>query len=144
MASPTLQATDLKPFFTASLPLPIGVNHMYQIVAFGQHHRIALTDDAAQWKQDAAVLLTQADHDWSKINAIRSAKIKVPLAVELFFYVKDLWKSDVDGRIKPAVDAVFRHLELNDHLVVLVQASKEKSDDPRVEIAVRCLLSGRG
>lgn len=128
--------------FSAELPLPpVGINHSYQPVRRGQHLSLALTGDAIQFKADAALLLSRGEHDFSTINAIRNAKIKVPLAVEMTFYFPTMWKRDLDGGIKIALDAVFNHLDLNDNLVVRLVANKEVDEkNPRLEVVVRCLL----
>lgn len=128
--------------FSAEIPLPpVGINHSYQPVRRGQKMSLALTGDAIQFKADAALLLSRGEHDFSTINAIRNAKINVPLAVELTFYFASMWKRDLDGGIKIAIDAVFHHLDLNDNLVTRLVASKDIDEkNPRLEVVVRCLL----
>src|SRR6266487_858768 len=128
--------------FSVELPLPpVGINHSYQPVYRGRGISLALTEEAVQYKADAALLLTRGEHDFAMINAIRNAKIKVPLSVELTFYFSSMWKRDLDGGIKIALDAVFRHLDLNDNQVTRLVALKEVDEkNPRLEIIVRCLL----
>lgn len=132
-----------KPFFIARLPLPPGINHSYQIVRTRDGSRLASTPAQEAFKQEAALRLNQAEHDISLVNAIRASKRKVPLAVEMRFYFLSMWKRDVDGGVKAVLDAVFKHLELNDTLVVDLNITKQESDDPRVEVEVRCLLSAK-
>lgn len=128
--------------FSAEISLPpVGINHSYQPIRRGAGLSLVLTEAAIQFKADAALLLTRGEHDFAMINAIRNAKIKVPLAVELTFYFPTMWKRDLDGGIKIALDAVFHHLDLNDNQVVRLIANKEVDEkNPRLEIVVRCLL----
>src|SRR5205807_5706424 len=99
-----------------TMDLPPGVNASYK--PGSDQHPIVGTAELHQFKSDAALLLSQGYHDYSLINAIRSSKRKVPLRVCLNFFFKYLWKQDIDGGIKAALDAVFHRLELNDVLIV--------------------------
>ena len=132
---------SLKPFLTARLPLPPGINHSYQIVRSRDGTRIADTAAARNFKEEAAIRLNMGAHDQAVIDAIRASRRKVPLTLIQHYYFPSLWKRDIDGGEKAVQDAVFKHLGLNDTLVVDKHTTKEESDDPRVEIEVRCFLS---
>jgi Holliday junction resolvase RusA-like endonuclease len=135
-----------RPFFSGSMPIPPSVNGAYQIIQMREGSRITgmrlgPTPALEQFKRDAALMLTQGFHDWSLINAIRQSKTKTPLAVRLQVYFSSEWKRDLDGIIKYAIDAAFARIELNDNLVVKVEAEKLVDPlEPRVEIEIRCLI----
>jgi Holliday junction resolvase RusA-like endonuclease len=140
------QTIQLRPFFTGTVPVPPSVNAAYQIVQMREGSRvtgvrIGSTDALEQFKKDAALMLTQGYHNWSLINAIRQSKIKTPLVVRLQAYFSSEWKRDLDGIIKYTIDAAFERLELNDNLVVKVEAEKLVDPrEPRVEIEIRCVV----
>lgn len=136
-----------RPFFSGSMPLPPSIDDAYQVIKdYDENHRvrgsrIGPTPALDQFKHDAGLLLSQCYHDWSLINAIRSSKRHVPLAIELRVYFRTMWKSDLDNREKFAIDAVFERLDLNDNTVVDIHLVKDvDAVDPRVEIEVRCVL----
>ena len=126
------------PLFSAHLPIPPGINHSYRIVSSGSGRmRLAHTPAAQQFVRDAQLALTQGYQDTSVLQAIRETKHKTPLAVILRCYFKDMWKRDVDGVIKAALDEVFTYLALNDTLIVRLEATKYLDEqDPRIEVEV--------
>lgn len=138
------------PFFSGSMPVPPGINKSYRIVTVwtsnGQKHRLASTVDLDLFKHDAAIMLSQAEHDYALINAIRESKRRTPLSVAIRVYfpkpVGRKKRRDTDGVVKHCIDAVFDRLELNDELVDHIQVVREYSDNPRVEMDVFCLLTG--
>ena len=126
-------------FFVGRCELPPGINASYK--PGGKRNPIIGTEALHQFKDDAALLLSQGYHDWTLINALRISKRKVPLRMEIHFYFKSLWKQDIDGGEKAVIDAVFARLELNDNLVVDKHTTKEvDADNPRVEVEVYCFL----
>jgi len=142
--SPLLSTTS--PFFRGMMPLPPSVNGSYKPRGYKQANQsgIAGTPELSQFKRDAALLLSQAEHDWVIINKLRENNAKramTPLAVVLRFFFPTEWKRDLDGPMKAAIDAAFARLELDDRLVVSIQAEKlVDALNPRCEIEVRCVV----
>lgn len=159
---------QIKPFFTATLPLPPSVNDSYKIVyvyakstkpvykggrlAYPTNTtsrkvaRLGETEKLTTFKQEAALTLgSRSTLDSNILNSIQSSKRNVSLSVHLIFYFPTMWKRDVDGGIKAAVDATFKYLGLNDNLVVCLSAEKRvDAGEPRVEVEVSCIAaSGR-
>ncbi len=127
-------------FYAGRCELPPGINASYQ--PGNGRNPIVGTKELHQFKDDAALLLSQGYHDWALINALRASRRKVPLRMEIHFYFKSLWRCDIDGGIKAVMDAVFNRLGLNDNLVVDLHISKEADpENPRVEVEVYCFLS---
>lgn len=145
-SSESAQLHEVKPFFTGSMPIPPSVNQAYKIIRmYDKEHNIGMrvgpSEALEQFKKDAALLLSQAEVDWSLVNAIRASKRKVPLAVRLFVYFASEWKRDLDGIFKFAIDAAFEKLQLNDNLVVRVDAEKlVDALQPRVDIELRMVI----
>lgn len=140
-----------QPFFRATLPLPPGVNTSYQIVQneskeTGKRYRhIAHTKEAQQFKKDAALMLTESKCDLAILSALKSSRYKTPLSMAIRFYFPTLWKRDIDGGEKAVIDEVFRHLALNDVLVVDKHTTKEVDVlDPRVEVEISCVVPCNG
>lgn len=130
-----------KPFFSGSMPVPPSTNHAYMIVRTKSGSRVGPTDQLTVFKEGAALMLSQAYHDWSLINAIRTSKRKVPLSVKIDAYFSSEWKRDLDGIIKFSTDAAFERIQLNDNQVVSVQAEKHVAvDEPRVEIEISVVV----
>ena len=128
----------IRPFLSGTLPLPPGVNRSYK--PGSGRHPIVGTPALRQFKADAALLLSQSYHDWPQIEALRTSRRKTPLRMDIIFYFESLWRSDIDGKVKAVMDAVFCHLELNDVLVVEMPVFKKADPrNPRVEFEVCCL-----
>lgn len=144
--TPTPIPTTTTPFFRGLMPLPPSVNGSYKPRGYKQSDQggIAGTPELVQFKNDAALTLSQAEHDWTIINKLRESNAKraqTPLAVVLRFYFPTEWKRDLDGPIKAALDAAFARLELDDRLVVSLQAEKlVDALNPHCEIEVRCVV----
>src|SRR5579859_938574 len=131
------KSNNLHAFFAGRMDLPPGVNASYRPGS----KTLLDTPEEAEFKRDAALLLSQGYHDYALINAIRASRRKVPLKVNLHFYFKTMWKRDIDGGIKAALDAVFGRLELNDNLIVDLHVTKHVDDQkPRTEIEFYCAL----
>jgi len=145
MAISITEARQLGIIFSGVMPLPPGINQSYKVVCVPvglrrMVHRIGPTPELEQFKRDAASMLNRSYLDQTSIELIQfvqSARKKVPLAVTLIFYFQTLWKRDVDGGIKAAMDAAFDHIGLNDNLVVEVNTKKRvDAKNPRCEIVV--------
>lgn len=134
------------PFFQATMPLPPSINASYRLRARRAQHESAIagTPELQQFKQDAALLLSQGEVDWPLLLKLRESNTKrhqTPLAVVLRFYFSTEWRRDVDGPVKAALDAAFRRLELDDVLVIDLHVQKLVDPvDPRCEIEVRCVV----
>jgi Holliday junction resolvase RusA-like endonuclease len=143
---PLAMPAKLLPFFKGSMPLPPSVDNAYKRVTIRTQNgkivnRLGATPALEQFKADAALMLTQAHADWRLINAIRESKVKVPLAVQLQVYFSTEWKRDLDGVFKFAIDAAFLRMQLNDNLIIHIEAEKLVDVvEPRVEIEVRCVV----
>jgi Holliday junction resolvase RusA-like endonuclease len=124
-------------FFNGTMPIPPSVNMAYTIIQTKDGIRVGPTPALKRFKDDAILMLSQAYHDWSMINAIREAKRKVPLHVVLRVYFPTEWKRDLDGIIKYAVDAAFDRIQLNDNLIIKLEAEKHVDPvQPRIEIEI--------
>ncbi len=145
-------------FFQGTMPLPPGINQSYKIVEietrdYGPIKRLGDSAVSEQFKADAALMLSQAYCDWPLVVAIRESKKKVPLIVEIKVYFPTMWKRDLDGVEKHAMDAAFARINkdvvkpgllLNDNQVVRKITDKfVDSQDPRLEIEISCALSSR-
>lgn len=141
--TPIPPALEIKPFFTGSVPLPPSVNQAYAVGVVNGHHRIVPSPLLEQFKEAAALLLPKSSRynlDLPVLQAIRSARVKTPLAVRLQVYFTTEWKRDLDGPLKFAIDAVFAFLGLNDNQVVRLEAEKlVDRAEPRIDIEIRCL-----
>lgn len=121
--------------FRAMMPLPPGINQSYRIVRSGQARRLAASASLARFKQDAALLLAQTPRPSEQtLAAIRAQRL--PLAVELAFFVTCLLRRDIDGPVKAALDAAFSYLGLNDNLITELHCTKVQATEPRCEIVV--------
>lgn len=144
------QAQQLDIIFSGVMPLPPGINQSYKVVCVrtrrGIVHRIGPTPELEQFKLDAAKSLHKSYQDnyalLSNICNLQAMRKKTPLTVVLTFYFPTMWKRDVDGGIKAAMDAAFEKIGLNDNLVVEVVTKKRvDASNPRCEIVVM-LASG--
>lgn len=129
------------PFFIGSMWLPPSVNGSYQIIkASNGHATIGATPELEQFKEAAALTLTRATCDQAALQTILAAKAKhkhIPLAVHLDAYFSTMWKRDLDGVFKAAIDAAFTSLGLNDNLMVRFSSDKlVDASNPRVEIFI--------
>lgn len=128
-------------FYSATLPLPPGINKSYQRVSYVKNGKeiraLAATAELKQFKKDAALIATQGFHEWELIDAVRSANPRTPLTVSIIFYYETMWKQDVDGGIKAVQDVVFKHLGLNDNLVKRLIVEKDVDREaPRADIEI--------
>lgn len=136
---------DQSAFFEARLPLPPGINHSYKIVTIRATGCATLAASPAlrEFKRNAELsLLAEASCQpevLSHIRAMNDKGRKAPLRIELDFYLPTMWRRDVDGGEKHAIDAVCRHLGINDNQVVETAARKFlDARNPRVEVRLYC------
>jgi len=152
-----MQASSISsaPFFKARLPLPPGINQSYKIVTVPSKarggrirydrpptvNRIGPSEALETFKRDAALMLINAKVDRFVIEAIQASTHKVPLQVSLTFYYRTLWRNDVDGGIKAAVDACFDCLGINDNRVLRIVVDKAVDRAaPHAEVEISCLV----
>jgi Holliday junction resolvase RusA-like endonuclease len=136
---------DHPPFFEARLPLPPGINRSYKIVTVRVTGCATLAASPAlrQFKRDAELsLLAEASCQaevLAHIRAMNEKGRKAPLRIEMDFHLPTMWRRDVDGGEKHAIDAVCRHLSINDNQVVETAARKFlDARNPRVEVRLYC------
>ena len=136
-----VSSVTVSPLFTGRLPVPPGINQSYRFVSSRTGGlRMAHTSAAQQFTFDAQRALAQGRQDAHEVQALREAPSNTPLKGVMRWYLKELWRRDVDGIIKTALDEVFRHLELNNSLVVRSEATKQlDKKNPRIEVEVRLL-----
>jgi Holliday junction resolvase RusA-like endonuclease len=135
-------------FFSGRLPLPPGINGSYKIVTIRPKgkkpfNRLGGTPALIAFKKAAALELknTATTHvNWQVVEVIREAKRKrkqIPLTMTVTFYFKTMWKRDIDGGEKHAMDAVCKHLGINDNLVTYLPVKKlADRNDQRVEVSI--------
>ena len=134
--------------FMGRTPLGPSVNAMYQSVPVRRGKEIiragfASTQALKDYKKWAALELCNAKREDTAIKLIRKAfknKDFIPLEVAIRFYFPEMWANDVDGPIKPTVDAVFKAMRLDDVLVTKIRSVEKlvNADDPHTEIEVYC------
>jgi Holliday junction resolvase RusA-like endonuclease len=129
--------------FRGRLPLPPGINQSYKPVHIArrdgrEYSGIGSTRELLQFKKDAAKELLQAEVDWQQVDHIRaSRRHKIPLACEVIFFFKTMWKRDIDGGEKHCIDAVFEYLKLNDNLLVDLHMKKLiDPNDPHTDVHI--------
>ena len=144
--SPVKVPESLHSIFRGRMPLPPGINKSYQTVRVPckgrMVYRLGPTPELVQFKKDAALTLKQAWGNWDIIHSLQQLKRqKSPLKVSLEFYYPTLWKSDVDGGIKSAMDAAFGYMDLNDNLVTRMSVEKfADREDPHCAIEVSLIV----
>jgi hypothetical protein len=135
------------PFFEATFPLGPTTNQSYKTVDFKTKHgnvvrRPGATPALRQFKKDAAKLLAaqRSQQNWGVITAIRDWWLKgvhTHLTVTLTCYLRYMWTSDNDGRLKGAQDEAFKFMDLNDNMVVRTVVEKCLADgEPHCIITV--------
>jgi Holliday junction resolvase RusA-like endonuclease len=119
---------------SAVLPLPPGINASYKSGKgkfYGSPELVSFKDEAYYALRACGGLV------WPLIHEVQASKKKIPLAVSIVFYFPTLWKRDIDGGEKAAIDAVFNYIGLNDNLIVDKHTRKMVDrSNPRCEIAV--------
>lgn len=130
-------------FFSGSLPIPPGINRSYKNFLNKKTGKsmFAGTPEARRFKQAAAQKLQDAQVDWSVVETIQAAKRKrkqTPLEMTISFFYESRWRRDIDAGEKATIDAVFKHLQLNDNLIVAKHTFKQLDKiNPRVELQIR-------
>lgn len=129
-------------FFSGRLPVPPSINRSYKSFLNPETGKSAFagTGVARKFKKAAAKQLANAVVDWSVVEHIRAAKLKkiqTPLEMTIHFYFEHMWMRDIDSGLKTAMDATFKHLKLNDNLIVNLHIKKRMDKaDPRVYIEI--------
>lgn len=144
------QIIEETPFFAAKLPLPPGVNEAYKIISIKtkegkKAHTLAATKALKIFKEEAAWRLIEqrSKQNWDIINDIIAKKRKrvhVSLKATMTFYVKSLWRSDLDGFVKAAQDAAFKSMGVNDNLVTKLDIEKTLTSGEEyceIEVCIR-------
>ncbi len=147
-------ATKLSPsplqgvFFRATLPLPPGFNHSYDIRKMKTKKgkwasSLMSSSEAKAWKEEVAIILSQQmikNLDKAVFEAIKyseSKRQKVLYTLTMDFYFEYLFKKDEDMGIKATQDAVFNALGINDNRVKRLEVEKfEDREYQRCEITV--------
>lgn len=128
------------PIAKFELPLPPSVNHSYTPIG----DTIISKKVLRQFKADAHILLNNQYQLLGRDERVNLAlllkeikRCRVPLALDILFYLEDAWRRDEDNGVKPVQDAIFKHLHLNDNHVfdLHVQKRQDKSN-PRCEVTV--------
>lgn len=134
-----------KPICSFMLPLPPGINGSYSVGTTQEGtSRIVATAALKKFKKDAVLLLNNQLQLIPREEAAllgymieKIKKYKLPLAVDMKVYLKDVWSMDEDACIKAAQDAVFKRLHINDnHAFDLHVRKRQDVSDPRCEIAI--------
>lgn len=130
-------------FFSGRMLVPPGINAFYKSFTNKKTGKSAFagTAEARKFKREAAKQLKQtARVDRQVVEHIQAEYDKdrhVPLVATIHFYFEYMWVRDIDGGIKAAIDAAFRHLKLNDNLIIDLHIKKRMDKlDPRVEISL--------
>lgn len=134
----------------AHIPISPSINESYKRVTYVTKSRkrintFGATEKLQKFKEDSekALLSNDCFQDRLLIDSLRSLQRKHKkrkLFVFIRFLFPTLWKRDVDGGVKAAQDATFKHLELNDNTVVdLYSRKREDRENPRCEIKVYLL-----
>lgn len=129
-------------FFSGRLPVPPSINRSYKSFLNPETGKSAFagTSAARKFKKAAEKALADAVVDWSVVEHIRAAKLKkiqTPLEMTMHFYFEYMWMRDIDSGIKTAMDTTFKHLKLNDNLIVELHIKKRMDKaDPRVDISI--------
>lgn len=132
----------MEPIFSATLPIPPGINGSYKSFLNPKTGKSGFAGTAAAraFKKAAARSLQAAIVDWSMVGHIQAAKKKhkqTPLEMTISFFYESRWRKDIDAGEKAAIDAVFKCLQLNDNLIVAKHTFKNIDKlDPRVEISI--------
>lgn len=122
-----------------TLPLPPGINASYK-TGRGTFYG---SPELKSFKEEAHyALLTQKDKiEWAMIQDIQNRKGKTPLTTIIDFYYPTLWKRDIDGGEKAAIDAVFTYIGLNDNLIV-EKYTRKLVDRARPRCEISLAISG--
>ncbi len=157
---PYRQTSILKPFFHVVLPIAApGINQSYMPALNDGHMTFVHTPAAKQFLKDTGWLFRDRANilafDTTLFDAISTSREKVPLDVTMKFHLKSLWQSDIDGRVKITMDALFAHFtsiapdgllsNWNDRRPTALHVYKDvlPSKTVSIEIEVRCCVAGK-
>ena len=136
------------PVCSFTLPLPPGLNGSYGVGTTQEgSSRIIATKALKRFKEDAVILLNNQFQLMSAFErehishmTILVKKQKLPLAVDMQVYLRDVWAMDVDACVKAAQDALFKKLGINDnHAFDLHVRKRQDISNPRCEMSVSLL-----
>jgi Holliday junction resolvase RusA-like endonuclease len=98
-------------------------------------HGRTMKSDVRHWKERVVAQVER----YVEENGIDPTKLKkIPMQLEIKFYLVAMYRSDLDGRIKIIQDALFKGLGLNDAYVVDLHVTKHLDKEyPRSEISMR-------
>lgn len=93
-----------------------------------------MKSDVRHWKERVVAQVGCVED-----NSMNPVKFKkVPMQLEIRFYLVAMYRSDLDGRIKIIPSALFKGLGLNDAYVVDLHVTKHLDKEyPRSEISMR-------
>ena len=127
---------------TLALTLPLTLNHSYHIVRVRGSYRLALTQEANDYKDEAAVLAFQElTSDFPVINGPQGGEYRLELVQHLNKNTRD-----VDANVKLVMDGICRGIGLNDNRVFEVVLTKEVYNRKRGKrwLEARLIYLGRG
>src|SRR3990167_3898839 len=108
--------------------LPPTANQQWRSLTFGNRVRTYLTTDAKEWREAFQVEFK----DWMRKNKVMPFTHQ-PIALRLVITVRR--DRDIDGSIKPVLDALQGVLYANDRQVTHLDVYKEKGE-PRLYINI--------
>lgn len=128
-------------FFHAILPISPTSNLTYRI-GQGKFYTAPI---AKRFIQQCQLAISKAEVDMRVVEMLRSQKKYKPnkrsmVEVHMRWYLKSIYTSDVDGRIKITQDAIFDYYGLNDVIVKVIVAEKlVDKQNPRCEVTISLL-----
>ena len=131
-----------RPHIKLALSLPPTLNQSYKIVRIKGASRLALREDASDYKDVIAILAFQAlRSDFPIENGPRGGEYRLELVQHLAKNTRD-----VDANVKLVMDGICRGIGLNDNRVFEVSLRKEVSNKRwgKRSIEARLIYLGRG
>ena len=131
-----------RPSISVVLALPPTLNQSYTIVKVEGYSRLALTDEANDYKDEVAVLAFQAmDGEFPVENGPRAGEYRLELVLHLTANTRD-----VDANVKLVMDGICRGIGLNDNRVFKVTLEKRVSHKRYGKrwLEARLIYLGRG
>ena len=105
---------------TLALTLPLTLNHSYHIVRVKGSYRLALTQEADDYKDEIAILAFQAlTGEFPVVNGPRGGEYRLELVQHLNKNTRD-----VDANVKLVMDGICRGIGLKDNRVFEVVLMK--------------------
>lgn len=104
---------------------PVTTNHAYRVAG----RRVYKVPEMHTYQQDCLLLLHTAEQDQEALAHLRSSRQKIPLMVTMRFYLRTLWRRDLDNLAKLPLDALFAYLQLNDNRVTTLLLEKRRASE---------------